>query len=69
MKKTLAEIEPKLGHLPFRSTKWWLAAMSLTGKKMTELLDEIGDEINDSSDPDKNESVDDIINRALSDES
>ncbi|WP_170421300.1 hypothetical protein [Ruegeria arenilitoris] len=66
--KSLAEIEPAIEHLGRCSSKWWRAAQAITGKKMTELLDEMGDRWNPDSDDDSDSDgidLDQIIRDAM----
>ncbi len=59
---TLVEAETQLSHLPYRGSQWWRSAISLTKRKLTFLLDEIGDEIDhDDDDPEGGVNVDAIM--------
>lgn len=42
----LSDIEESIAHLGRCSSRWWKAAMALTGRRMVELLEEMGDRWN-----------------------
>ncbi|UWR03923.1 hypothetical protein K3740_04270 [Ruegeria conchae] len=39
----LSKIEDSIAHLDQRSSRWWKAAQALTGRRIVELLEEMGD--------------------------
>ncbi len=42
----LSKIEDSIAHLDHCSSRWWKAAQALTGRRMVELLEEMGDRWN-----------------------
>lgn len=42
----LSDIEDSIAHLDRCSSRWWKAAQAMTGKRMVELLEEMGDRWN-----------------------
>lgn len=44
--RPLAEIEDSIAHLGRCSSDWWKVAQAITGKRMVELLEEMGDRWN-----------------------
>ncbi|AXT27468.1 hypothetical protein D1823_13315 [Ruegeria sp. AD91A] len=65
--KPLSEIEDSIAHLGRCSSAWWKAAQAITGKRMVELLEEMGDRWNPENSGLANDGIDidKIINDAM----